>query len=203
MILDGKLLSPATKEIAGPENYTWWNGEGPEPYRAGYVFFSKGEIAEQIYQDYPNGRPVTITGKPSYVGEGAVIGGPGFGFYGDPPRRFPQIGGIVFGVDVEVGANATIDRGAIGNTIIGNDVKIDNGVHVGHNARIGDRSILTAHCVIGGSAVIGADCWIGLGAQVRNYVSVGAGAVVGMGAIVVKDVPAGITVVGNPARILE
>ena len=209
MIIDGKRLTPATKETAGPDNYTWWNGEGTEPQRfgsgvrAGYVFFSKEEIAEQIYQDYPDGLPLKIVGQPAFVGEGTVIGGPGFGWYGNPPKRFPQVGGIHFGVDVEVGANTTIDRGSLGNTIIGHNVKIDNGVHVGHNVNIGHRSILTAHCCIGGSAVIGNDCWIGLGAQIRNKVVIGDGAIIGMGAIVVKDVAPGVTVVGNPARILE
>jgi UDP-3-O-[3-hydroxymyristoyl] glucosamine N-acyltransferase len=82
-------------------------------------------------------------------------------------------------------------------------VKIDNGVHIGHNAHIGRESILTAHCVIGGSAKLGKRVWVGLGAQIKNQITVGDDAVIGMGAIVVKDVPAGVTVVGNPAKELE
>ena len=196
-------LTPAPKEDAGPLNYTWWNGKGRRPAQAGYIFNTKADMAEQIYRDFPDGVPVQILRWPEYVGEGTVIGGPGFGWYGKPPRRFPHIGGIVFGEGVEVGANSTIDRGSLGDTIIGDNVKIDNGVHVGHNARVGARSLLTAHCVVGGSAEIGEDCWIGLGAQIKNQIRIGSGVTVGMGAIVLRDVPHGQTVVGNPARVLE
>ncbi len=200
---EGKTLTPEIKEYAHHYNYTWWNGIGAYPINAGHVFREKDDIAEQINEDYPDGVPVEISGTPKWVGEGAVIGGPGFGWYGWPRQRFPPIGGVVIGYGVEIGANTTIDRGSIANTVIRDNVKIDNGVHVGHNARIEEGSILTAHCVIGGSAHIGARCWIGLGAQIKNHITVGDGATVGMGAIVVKDVPSGATVVGNPARILE
>ena len=199
----GHFLAPATKEDAGPDNYTWWNGKGDYPIKAGYVFLTKGGMADQIYEDYPDGRELRFKGRPPRYGENTVLGGQGFGWYGTPPKRFPHIGGIRFGREVEIGSCTTIDRGAIGDTIIGSYVKIDNGVHIGHNANIGDRSILTAHCVIGGSAVIGEDCWIGLGAQIKNQIKIGDGVTVGMGAIVVKDVPDGVTVVGNPARTLE
>ena len=199
----GQLLTPATREEATSYNYTWYNGKGRYPSMAGYVFSHKEDIAEQIRRDFPSGSPLEIQGCPSYVGEGAVIGGPGFGWYGSPPKRFPHIGGVVFGKDVEIGANSTIDRGAIGNTVIQDGVKIDNGVHVGHNVNIGRNSLLTAHCVIGGSAEIGEDCWIGLGAQIKNQVRIGAGVTVGMGAIVLHDVPHGKTVVGNPGRVLK
>jgi len=197
------LLSPAPKETADYWNYTWHNGKGDYPINAGYVFKSKELMAEQINSDYPSGKPLVIKGCPERLGENSVIGGDGFGWYGTPPKRFPHIGGIVFGEEVEIGSCTTIDRGSLGDTVIGSYVKIDNGVHVGHNAVVGDRSILTAHCIIGGSASIGEDCWIGLGAIIKNQIKVGDGATVGMGAIVVKDVPAGVTVVGNPARILE
>jgi UDP-3-O-[3-hydroxymyristoyl] glucosamine N-acyltransferase LpxD len=203
MIHEGRLLTPEIKERARYYNYTWWNGEDPYPIPAGYVFPSKHDMAEQIYRDFPDGKPLEIAGKPDWVGEGTVIGGPGFGWYGNPPKRFPHIGGIVFGLGVEIGANTTIDRGAIASTVIRDNVKIDNGVHVGHNVHIGESSILTAHCCIGGSVRIGERCWIGLGAQIKNQIEIGDGATVGMGAVVVKDVPSGVTVVGNPARILK
>ena len=197
------ILTPATKDNAGPLNYTWWNGRGRRPHSAGYIFLTKDDFADQIYKDYPNGVPVGIGNAPKVVGPGTVIGGDGFGWYGNPPKRFPHVGHVLFGDRVEIGSNVTIDRGSIGNTVIGNDVKIDNGVHVGHNVTIGNRSLLTAHCNIGGSVQIGEDCWIGLGAQIKNQIRIGAGVTVGMGAVVLKDVPHGATVVGNPARILE
>ena len=204
MNFDGKELTPATKEAAGPHNYTWYNGKGDYPMEAGFVFTTKQEMAEQIYRDYDGNFPVpSIVGRPARRGHGTVVGGDGFGWYGNPPRRFPHIGGVRFGVDIEIGSNATIDRGALGDTVIGDHVKIDNGVHIGHNAQIGRCSILTAHCVIGGSAVVGESCWIGLGAQIKNQIRIGDNVTVGMGAIVVKDVPDNVTVVGNPAKELK
>ena len=197
----GIKITPATKGDAGPYNYTWFNGVGEYPSQAGFVFDTKEEFAEQIYADHPRGLPrVQVFGMAKLQGHYSVIGGDGFGWYGSPPKRFPHIGGVKFGRNVEVGSCVTIDRGSVGDTVIGSYVKIDNGVHVGHNAVVGDRSILTAHCIIGGSAVIGEDCWIGLGAVIKNQITVGDGATVGMGAIVVKDVAPGATVVGNPAR---
>ena len=198
MRFDGKDLTPAALHEAGPENYTWWSGKGdPDITTPGFVFFGKDAFADQVYKDFPEKE------QQFPEGEGTVIGGEGFGWYGDPPKRFPHIGGVQIGTGVEIGSNVTIDRGALADTIIGHHVKIDNGVHVGHNAVIGDRSILTAHCVIGGSAVIGEDVWVGLGALIKNKVKVGNGATIGMGAVVVKDVPAGVTVVGNPAKELK
>lgn len=200
MIHKGRTLTPAASDAATATNYTWHNGIRNYPHRAGYVFTSKEAIAEQIYDDYPEGVPVGIWNTPTIMGAGCVIGGNGFGWYGDPPKRFPHIGGVVFGKDVELGSNVTIDRGALGDTTILDNVKIDNGVHVGHNARIGRNSILTAHCIIGGSANIAEKVWVGLGAIIKNQITVGAGATIGMGAIVVKNVEPGVTVVGNPAR---
>jgi len=204
VIFDGVNLTPATKEEAGPGNYTWWNGKGEYPIEARYVFTTKEAMAEQVYRDF-NGKlpPPRIINGPVSRGENTVIGGNGFGWYGDPPVRFPHIGGVRFGDSVEIGSCVTIDRGSIDDTSIGNYVKIDNGVHVGHNASIGDSTKLAAHCVIGGSAKIGAYCWIGLGAQIKNQITIGDHVTVGMGAIVVKDVPDNVTVIGNPARIME
>jgi UDP-3-O-[3-hydroxymyristoyl] glucosamine N-acyltransferase len=203
MLLDGRDLTPAPLETAGPDNYTWAK-HGTGGSIAGYVFKTKKDFAEQIRRDYPNGAPTCdITGAPIYQGINCAIGWDGFGWYGTPPQRFPHIGNVRFGERVELGSNVTIDRGSIEDTIIGNDVKIDNGVHIGHNAIIGDESILTAHCVIGGSALLGKRVWVGLGAQIKNQIQIGDDAVIGMGAIVVKDVPPGVTVVGNPAKELE
>ncbi len=202
MIVNGRELTPAPSSLSGGYNYTWYNGKGDYPQFAAHVFSTKREMAEQVYEDFEeDGLPeVVITGEPDYVGENTVIGGPGFGWYGTPPKRFPHIGGVHFNPGVEIGSNVTIDRGALGNTMIDFDVKIDNGVHVGHNARIGAESILTAHCVIGGSVVIGRNVWVGLGAMIKNQIRVGDDATIGMGAIVIRDVPAGETVIGNPAR---
>ncbi len=94
---------------------------------------------------------------------GSVLGADGFGHAPDSGGyvRVPQIGSVVLGNDVDVGANTTIDRGAIGDTMIGDGVKIDNQVQVGHNVRIGEHTVIAACAGISGSAVIGRRCMLG------------------------------------------
>ncbi len=94
---------------------------------------------------------------------GAVVGGDGFGHAPDGGAyvKVPQIGAVVIGDDVEVGANSTIDRGAIGDTVIADGVKIDNQVQIGHNVRIGEHTVIAGCVGISGSAVIGRRCMLG------------------------------------------
>jgi len=118
-------------------------------------------------------------------------------------KRFPHYGEIWIGEGVEIGRNTCIDRGSLSDTVIGDGTKIDNLVHIGHNAKIGKRCLITAGVIVGGSAVVGDDCYLGIGAVIRNGIRIGNGSTVGMGAVVVKDVPAGQTVIGNPAKQME
>jgi UDP-3-O-[3-hydroxymyristoyl] glucosamine N-acyltransferase len=94
---------------------------------------------------------------------GVVIGADGFGHALDAGAwvKVPQVGSVVLGDDVEVGANTTIDRGAIGDTLIGDGVKIDNQVQIGHNVRVGEHTVIAGCAGISGSAVIGRRCMIG------------------------------------------
>ena len=94
---------------------------------------------------------------------GAVIGADGFGHAPDAGAyvKVPQVGSVVLGDDVEVGANSTIDRGAIGDTEIGEGVKIDNLVQVGHNCRVGAHTVIAGCAGISGSTSIGRRCMIG------------------------------------------
>jgi UDP-3-O-[3-hydroxymyristoyl] glucosamine N-acyltransferase len=94
---------------------------------------------------------------------GVVIGADGFGHAPDSDGyvKIPQIGSVVIGDDVEIGANTTIDRGAIGDTVIENGVKIDNQVQVGHNCRIGEHTVISGCVGISGSVTIGKRCMIG------------------------------------------
>lgn len=94
---------------------------------------------------------------------GAVIGADGFGHAPDSDGyvKIPQVGSVVIGDDVEIGANSTIDRAAIGNTVIENGVKIDNQVQVGHNCRIGEHTVISGCVGISGSVTIGRRCMIG------------------------------------------
>jgi len=130
----------------------------------------------------------------------AVIGADGFGFERDAdgiPVKFPQRGCVLVGDRVEVGACACIDRGALSDTVIADDVKIDNLVHVAHNARIGRATMIAANAVIAGSAVLGERVWVGPSASISNGLSVGDDACVTLGAVVTAAVPAGARVSGN------
>jgi UDP-3-O-[3-hydroxymyristoyl] glucosamine N-acyltransferase len=138
-------------------------------------------------------------GKNTCIKKGAVVGESGFGFERDEdgaPVRFPHIGGVVLGDDVEIGSNSCVDRGALTDTVIGDRTKIDNLVHIAHNVRIGSDCLIAAGATICGSAHIGDGVWIGPGAVISDYVKVGDGASVTIGSVVVKDVPPHTTVTG-------
>lgn len=142
-------------------------------------------------------------GRGVIVHSGAVIGADGYGFERDEQGtlvRFPHIGGVVIEEDVEIGANTCVDRGALDDTVIERGVRIDNLVHVAHNVRIGRDAAVIALAFLGGSSRVGARAWIAPSAMVREGVTVGDDALVGLGAVVTRDVDAGAVVMGNPAR---
>lgn len=104
-----------------------------------------------------------VIGADCIVHPGAVVGSDGFGYAKDGERwvKIPQLGGVVIGNEVEIGANTTIDRGALGDTIIEDGVKLDNLVQIAHNVRIGAHTAMAACVGVAGSAVIGRRCAIG------------------------------------------
>jgi UDP-3-O-[3-hydroxymyristoyl] glucosamine N-acyltransferase len=108
------------------------------------------------------------------VQPGAVIGSDGFGFArdGDEWLRIPQIGRVVIGDDVEIGANTTIDRGTLDDTCIGNGVILDNQIQIAHNVRIGDHTAMAGCAGVAGSAVIGARCTIGGRASILGHLEI-------------------------------
>ena len=112
---------------------------------------------------------------------GVVIGADGFGYVrGDMGyHKFPQIGTVVIEDDVELGANTTVDRGALGRTRIGKGTKLDNMVHVGHNCDIGERVVIAAQTGISGSVTIENDCVIGGQVGFGDHIRVQSGAVIG------------------------
>jgi UDP-3-O-[3-hydroxymyristoyl] glucosamine N-acyltransferase len=115
-----------------------------------------------------------VIGERCIVHSGAVIGSDGFGFARDGAEwvKIPQIGGVRIGNDVEIGANATIDRGTIEDTVVGDGVKIDNLVQIAHNARIGAHTIMAAMSGVAGSTKVGERCMIGGGAVVSNQLTI-------------------------------
>ena len=140
------------------------------------------------------------------VHEYCVIGSQGFGFvrdYNGEWLHIPHIGGVVIGNDVEVFAFTNIDRGTVGDTVVGNGTKIDHHCHIGHNSRIGEFCVITAMVVVCGSAIIGDNVWIGPNSAIMNGVRVGDGAYIGMGTNVIDAVPDGAVVVGNPGRVIR
>lgn len=148
----------------------------------------------------------TEMGKGCVIKAGAVLGGAGFGYERDADGnkfRFPQIGQLIMGDYVEVGANTCIDRGALADTVIGDYTKINNLCHIAHNNKIGHNVSITGCVNVSGSNIIDDDVWIAPNSSIRGWVHIGRGSTVGMGAVVVKDIPAGETWVGNPAHKLE
>ena len=140
------------------------------------------------------------------IHSGTVIGADGFGYQRNDLgvfEKFPHIGGVEIGNDVEIGSNTSIDRGALGNTIIKDGVKIDNLVHIAHNVIIGKHTAITAHSMIGGSTIVGDYCWIAPLAALRDQISIGDHVTIGMGAIVTKNIGEGETWTGSPAKPLK
>ncbi|MBI5000811.1 MAG: UDP-3-O-(3-hydroxymyristoyl)glucosamine N-acyltransferase [Euryarchaeota archaeon] len=105
-------------------------------------------------------------------------------------ENFPHYGGVVLGDYVEVFPFTNIDRGTLGNTRVGRCTKIDHYCHIGHNVTIGKNCIITAGTIIAGSAKIGDGVWISPNSSIRDYVVVGNNAFIGLGAVVMKNVPA-------------
>jgi UDP-3-O-[3-hydroxymyristoyl] glucosamine N-acyltransferase len=138
---------------------------------------------------------------------GAVVGGEGFGFEtlpdpvsGEPAhRKIPQIGNVVLEDDVEVGANATIDRARFTSTRIGSGTKIDNLVQVGHNCRVGKHCFLVAQSGMAGSTIL--EDYVALAGQagLAGHLRIGRGAQIGAQCGVMSDIPAGWRTLGSPA----
>ena len=116
------------------------------------------------------------------------------------PRKIPQIGRCIIGDDVEIGANTTVDRGSIDDTVIGAGTKIDNLVQVAHNVRIGARCLIAAQVGIAGSTHVDDEVFLAGQAGIIDHVHVGRGTRVTVAAAVIGDVEAGATVSGYPAR---
>ena len=131
----------------------------------------------------------------------SVLGRPGFGFVPTARGllRMPQLGRVIIGDGVEVGATSTIDRGSLEDTVIGTGCKIDNGVQIAHNCRLGDYCILTGHVGLAGSVTLGTGVIIGGGAVVSDHVTIGDGVQIAMGSVVTRDIAAGAKMAGYPA----
>ena len=144
----------------------------------------------------------TAVGNRVRIYTGVRLGVDGFGYTpgADGLMRIPQVGRCIIHDDVEIGANCTVDRGALGDTVIGQGTKIDNLVHVAHNAAIGENCIIVAQAGIAGSVEMGAGTHVGGQAGVSGHLTIGPGARIAGQAGVFGDIPAGETYSGYPAR---
>ena len=150
--------------------------------------------------------PGAKLGERVIVHSGAVIGGDGFGYVSDGEGyiKFPQVGTVEVGDDVEIGSNTTIARGSLGVTRIGRGAKLDNLVHVAHNVQIGEHTIIAAQTGISGSSEIGDNVVIAGQVGIADHCTVESGSVIGAQAGIPtgKKIRAGETVWGTPARPL-
>ncbi|RMG58696.1 MAG: UDP-3-O-(3-hydroxymyristoyl)glucosamine N-acyltransferase [Gammaproteobacteria bacterium] len=174
---------------------------GPEAHIGDHSIVAAGCVLEEgasIGEGTRLGPNVTI-GACCHVGHnciihgGVVIGADGFGFAPDQGRweKIPQIGAVRIGNDCEIGANTCIDRGALHDTVIGNGVKIDNLVQIGHNVTIGDHTIIVACAMIGGSTRIGSHCAVAGGVGLAGHLEIADGTQITGMSMVAHDLPAG------------
>ena len=131
-----------------------------------------------------------------------TVGADGFGFRPCPEKglvKIPQIGNVVIGNWVEIGANSSVDRGKFSSTILGDGCKIDNLVQIGHNSKLGKFCIMAGNSGLAGSVTLGNGVIIGGSASIKDHLTIGDGAIVGAGSGVAADVEAGKVVLGYPA----
>ena len=143
-----------------------------------------------------------IAGDRLMLHSGAVIGSDGFGYvFGDEGWvKIPQVGTVVLGNDVEIGANSCVDRAQTGATRIGDGTKIDNLVQIGHNCRIGRAVAIAGHTALAGSTIIGDGTRVGGMSAFRGHITVGARVTIAGHSMVWGDIPDGTFISGDPAQ---
>ena len=140
------------------------------------------------------------------IGANCTIGAIGFGYEKDVKGSYnviPHIGNVIISKHVEIGNNVCIDKAVLGSTLIGENVKIDNLVHIAHGVKLGKNSMVIANSMIAGSVEIGSNCWISPSASIIDRISIGKDSLIGMGAVVIKDVKSNEVLIGNPAKLLK
>jgi UDP-3-O-[3-hydroxymyristoyl] glucosamine N-acyltransferase len=148
---------------------------------------------------------VTI-GEDCKIHSGVILGDPGFGFVRDKvdfPVEFLHLGGVYLGDRVVIGTGSIVARGTLSDTCIGNDVKLDNLVHVAHNCKIGSGTLIAAAAELSGGVTLGENVWVGPNSSIRDGISVGDRAFIGIAANVIRQVAADSVVAGNPAKLIS
>lgn len=138
------------------------------------------------------------------IGSNNTIGGVGFGYDKDPEGTYqliPHLGNVQLEENVEIGNNTCIDRAVLGSTILNENVKVDNLVHIAHGVRIGRNSLIIANSMLAGSTVIGENVWVAPSVSIINKCTVADNSLIGMGAVVIKPVKENEVIVGNPGKV--
>ncbi len=139
------------------------------------------------------------------IGSNNTIGGVGFGYEPNEDGDYeliPHLGNVVLNEKVEIGNNTCIDRAVLGSTILENNVKVDNLVHIAHGVKIGANSLVIAHAMIAGSVQIGKNTWVSPCASIKQKLKIGDNVIIGMGSVVLKNVENGDVVAGVPSKKL-
>jgi len=148
-----------------------------------------------------------VIGKNCIIQPGVTIGADGFAFERNSIsfelERFPHIGGVIIGDNVEVCTNCSIARGSLSDTIIGKGTKLDALVHIAHNVVTGENCELTAGTIVGGSTTIGDTCWTGLNSTLKHKIKIGNKVIIGCGASVIHNVQDEDIVAGVPAKSIK
>ena len=148
----------------------------------------------------------TVIGRNVKIGSNNTIGGVGFGYVKEKDGSYSlihHIGNVIIEDYVEIGNNTCIDRAVLGSTLICKNAKIDNLVHIAHGVIVGENSLIIANSMIGGSSKIGKNCWVAPSASVINKNITGNNVTIGMGAVVIRDIPDDDVVAGNPAKSIR
>jgi UDP-3-O-[3-hydroxymyristoyl] glucosamine N-acyltransferase len=147
----------------------------------------------------------TIIEENVKIGSNNTIGDLGFGYEKDDSgfyQRIQHIGNVFIQKNVEISNNVCIDRAVLGSTIIGENSKIDNLVHIAHGVKIGKNTLIIANSMIAGSTTIGDNVWIAPSSSILNKLYINDNSVIGMGTVVLKDVEMNSIIAGNPGRKL-
>ncbi len=160
----------------------------------------------------------TIIGNNCNIGDNVIIGDnvviksntnigfDGFGYERKKDKsflKFPHLGKVIIGNNVDIGSNTCIDKGTLSNTIIGDGTKIDNLVHIAHNVEIGINTAVIANSMIAGGVKIGNNTWIGPSSSILEKVTIGNNSFIGIASLILKDVPSNEVWVGSPGRFLK
>lgn len=147
----------------------------------------------------------TLAGNQVYIYPGARIGQDGFGFFMSPKghTKIPQLGRVIIGHDVEIGANTCVDRGALGDTVIGDGSRLDNLIQLGHNVQTGKCCVIVSQVGIAGSTKLGDFVVLAGQAGISGHLSIGSGAQIAAQSGILRDVAPGEELMGSPAVPLK